>query len=34
MDVVSETGKWEQGSEWMLHLKQVIGNRVVSGCCI
>ena len=32
MDVVSETGEWKQGREWMLCLKQVNGNRAVSGC--
>ena len=34
VDVVSETGKWKQGSEWMWHLKQVNGYRGVSGCCV
>ena len=34
MDVVSETGEWKRGSEWMLCLKQVNGNEAVSGCCV
>ena len=33
MDVAFETGELIQGSERMLWLKQVNGNRGVSGCC-
>ena len=32
MDVVSETGEWKWGSEWILCLKPVNGNRAGSGC--
>ena len=24
VDIVSKTGKWKQGSEWMLHLRQAV----------
>ena len=34
MDVAAETDEWKQGSEWMLCLKRVNGNRAVSGCCV
>ena len=33
MDVAFETGEWIQGSEGMLCLKQVNGNKGMNGCC-